>query len=245
MTTTPPMASELTPTGALRIGVAYAPKATPVFVARHADGTYHGVPIDLGRALAEKMGVPLQVVAAATTADLTQACLAGSIDVGFMPADDERRKLLDFSPPYFIIESTYLAAAGSGIQTLAEVDRAGITVVGIAGSTTIRAAGRSLQHATVVAASSITEALALLKAGEAQAFALTHDALPPLQKDLPGSLILDGAFQVTGVGMAVQKNRPQTVDCITRFVEDAKASGLLRQVFDANGLNLLKIAEGR
>ncbi len=226
----------------MRIGVAYAPKATPVFVARQTDGSYHGVPIDLGRGLAEKLGVPLQVVAAATTAELTQACLAGSIDVGFMPADDERRKLLDFGPPYFIIESTYLAAAGSGIKELAEVDRAGITVVGIAGSTTIRAASRSLQHATVLAASSIAEALALLQAGQAQAFALTHDALPPLQKNLPGSLILAGAFQVTGVAMAVQKNRPQALDCITRFIEDAKVRGLLRRAFDEAGLKTLQIA---
>jgi len=243
MSTNPQLASELTPTGTLRIGVAYAPRATPIFVSRAPDGAYQGVPLDLGRALAQALDVPLEVVAAATTAELTQACLAGAIDVGFMPADDERRRLLDFSPPYFVIESTYLAAAGSGITALADVDRAGVTVVGIAGSTTNRAAGRSLQHATVVAANSIAEALAQLKAGHAQAFALTHDALPPLQKDLPGSLILAGAFQVTGVAMAVQKSRPQALAYITRFIEDAKVSGLLRQAFDTNGLSQLKIAD--
>ncbi len=243
MNTQEQLAKELMPTGTLRVGVAYAPKATPVFVTQDAHGLYQGVPLDLGRALAQQLGVPMQIVAAATTAELTQACLAGTIDVGFMPADDERRKLLDFSPPYFVIESTYLAAAGSGIQSLAEVDRAGVTVVGIAGSTTLRAAGRSLQHATLVSAASITEALALLQARQAQAFALTHDALPALQKDLPGSLILPGAFQVTGVAMAVQKNRSQALACITQFIGDAKASGLLRQVFDAHGLKTLKIAD--
>ena len=55
----------------------------------------------------------------------------------FMPVDDERRKRLDFSPPYFVIESTYLASASSNIKALADVDRAEITVVGINGSTTI------------------------------------------------------------------------------------------------------------
>ncbi|MDZ4073830.1 MAG: transporter substrate-binding domain-containing protein [Hylemonella sp.] len=243
MTTEGKLAQQLTPTGKLRVGVAYAPKATPIFVARNADGGYRGVPLDLGRALAQELGVPMEVFAAATTAELTQACLSGAIDLGFMPADEARRQQLDFSPPYFVIESTYLAAGQTGIASLADVDRAGITVVGIAGSTTIRAAERSLGTATVVAAPSIAEAMAMMTSGQAQAFALTHDALPPLQQELPGSRILDGAFQVTGVAMAVRKQQPEALACITTFIESAKASGLLRRAFDDAGLNGLKIAD--
>ena len=102
-----------------------------------------------GRALAQALGVPVEVLVTATTAELTDACEAGKIDVGFMPADDERRKRLDFSPPYFVIESTFLAAASSNIQTIAEVNRPDVTVVGIAGSTTIRAATRSASTASL------------------------------------------------------------------------------------------------
>ena len=242
MTTVDKLAEELTPTGKLRVGVAYAPRATPIFVAKGADGSYRGVPLDLGRALAQELGVPMEVFAAATTAELTEACLGGAIDLGFMPADEARRQQLDFSPPYFVIESTFLASEHSGIQTLADVDQAGITVVGIAGSTTIRAAGRSLVAATVVAAKSIDEALAMMKSGQAQAFALTHDALPPLQKELPGSRILEGAFQVTGVAMAVGKNHPEALACITKFIQSAKASGMLWRAFDDAGLGGLKMA---
>jgi polar amino acid transport system substrate-binding protein len=130
---------------------------------------------------------------------LTDACSSGAIDIGFMPADDERRRRVDFSSPCFVIESTYLVAGPSAIETLAEVDRREVTVVGIAGSTTMRAAGRSLKSAKVVPAKSVEEAMGMMKAGTAQAFALTHDALPTLQKHLPGSRILDGAFQTTGV----------------------------------------------
>lgn len=242
MTVQSAITNELMPTGRLRVGVAYAPAPTPIFVARDSAGNIHGVPLDLGRALANELGVPIEVLAVATTAELTQACCAGAIDVGFMPADEARRELLDFSAPYFIIESTYLAAGSSGIETLADVDRPGITVVGISGSTTIRAADRNLQTAQIVAATSIDEALALMKTGKAQAFALTHDALPPLQKLLPGSRILDGAFQVTGVAMAVQKSRPAALACITDFVQRAKANGTLRRAFDAAGLNGLSVA---
>lgn len=188
------------------------------------------------------LDVPVEIVVAATTGELTDACTSGAIDIGFMPADEERRNRVDFSQPYFVIESTYLAAGSSDIKTLAEVDRPEITVVGIAGSTTMRAAGRSLKAAKVVPAKSVDEAMAMMRAGSAQAFALTHDALPPLQKQLPGSRILDGAFQTTGVAIAVQKYRPAALAYIKDFIESAKANGIVRRAFDDAGLNQLPIA---
>jgi polar amino acid transport system substrate-binding protein len=233
---------ELVPTGKLRVGVAYAPAPTPIFVARDAGGEVHGVARDLGFALAKTLGIPAEFVVMATTGELTEACSSGSIDIGFMPADDERRARLDFSPPYFIIESTYLATASSDIKTLADVDRQDIAVVGIAGSTTLRAAGRSLKAAKILSAKSVDEALAMMRAGTVQAFALTHDALPPLQKELPGSRILDGAFQTTGVAIAVQKNRPAALAYLKSFIEGAKADGTVRRAFDSAGLKGLAIA---
>ena len=233
---------QLVPTGKLRVGVAYAPAPTPIFVAKDAAGDVHGVPRDLGSALAKTLGVPVEIVVVATTGELTDACSSGAIDVGFMPADDERRTRVDFSPPYFVIESTYLVAGPSAIKTLADVYRRDVTVVGIAGSTTMRAAGRSLKSAKVVPAKSVDEAMGMMKAETAQAFALTHDALPPLQKQLPGSRILDGAFQTTGVAIALHKDRPAALAYVKDFVDSAKANGIVRRAFDDAGLNRLPVA---
>ncbi|HEY2230380.1 MAG TPA: transporter substrate-binding domain-containing protein [Xanthobacteraceae bacterium] len=233
---------ELAPTGKLRVGVAYAPSVTPLFVAKDAAGQPHGVSLDLGTALAKVLGVPADVLVAATTGELTEAVAAGKIDIGFMPADDERRQRLDFSPPYFIIESTYLVVPGSDIKTIADVDRSDVTIVGVAGSTTIRAAGRTAKNAKLVAAKTVGEAMDALKSRSAQAFALTHDALPPLQKTLPGSRILDGAFQTTGVGVALQKNHSAALAFVTRFIEAAKADGTVRRALDDAGLKDLSVA---
>jgi polar amino acid transport system substrate-binding protein len=233
---------QLVPTGKLRVGVAYAPAPTPIFVAKDAAGNVDGVPLDLGNALAKTLGVPVEIVVVATTGELTDACSSGAIDIGFMPADDERRTRVDFSPPYFVIESTYLVAGPSAIETLADVDRREVTVVGVAGSTTMRAAVRSLKSAKVVPAKSVEEAMGMMKAGTAQAFALTHDALPALQKQLPGSRILNGAFQTTGVAIAVQKNRPAALAYIKYFIESVKINGVVRRAFDDVGLNRLPVA---
>ncbi len=233
--------NELAPNGKLRVGVAYAPSVTPLFVARDAAGNPRGVSSDLGIALAKALGVPVDMFVAATTGELTEAAGAGRIDIGFMPADDERRQRLDFSPPYFIIESTYLVT-GSDIKTIADVDRSGVTIVGIAGSTTMRAAARTAKNAKIIGAKTVDEAIDLLKSGAVQGFALTHDALPPIRKIVPGSRILDGAFQTTGVGIALPKNHPAALAFVTDFIESAKADGTVRRAFEAAGLGNLPVA---
>jgi len=62
----------------------------------------------------------------------------------------------------------------------------------------------------------------MLSAGAADAFALTHDALPALAARLPGSRILDGSFLQSGVAIAVPKNRLNALAYATTFMEDAK-----------------------
>jgi polar amino acid transport system substrate-binding protein len=138
-----------------------------------------------------------------------------------------------------VIENTYLVAGPSAIKTLADVDRP--EVVGIAKSATMRAASRSLKRAKVVPAKSVDEATGMMKAETAQAFALTHDALSTLQKQLRGSRILDAAFQ-TGVAIAVQKDRLAALAYVKDFVERAKANGNVRRAFDDAGLNRLPVA---
>ena len=46
--------NELIPTGKLRVGVAFAPSPSPLFVVKDADGTPRGVTVDLGNALAQR-----------------------------------------------------------------------------------------------------------------------------------------------------------------------------------------------
>jgi polar amino acid transport system substrate-binding protein len=234
--------NDLIPTGKLRAGVAFAPVPGALFVVKDADGRPKGVTVDLANALAQQLGVAAEFMIAPNTGQLTDALEAGTIDVSFMPMDDERRKRVDFGPAYFLVESTYMATAQSGIRTVDQVDRAGVRVVGIANTTTIRAAGRSLRNTTIEAAASIDEAMAMMKSGHADAFALSRDSLPPYVAQLSGSRIVDGGFQRTGIAIAVPKGRPQALAYVTAFMDKAKASGLVRRAFDAAGLKELEVA---
>jgi len=233
---------EIAPTGRLRFGIVFAPEASTFFVARGADGQGRGVTVDLARELGRALGVPVEFFMAPNSGEVTDALAEGRIDAAFMPADDERRRRLDVGPAYSVLENTYLVRAGSGIASIAEVDRPGVRVIAIAGTTTLRSAGRTLTQTTVTPVPSVDEALAALRGNGADAFALTHDTLGPLAARVPGSRILDGAFQRVFVSVLVKKNHPAALAYASRWLEGAKADGTVRRVFDAAGFTAAAVA---
>lgn len=226
---------QLVPTGTLRVGLVVAPAPSAFFVTKDARGKPHGVTVDLGTALAKTLGVPVQFFIAPNSGELTDAVANASIDVAFMPVDNERKKRISFRPNYVLIESTYMATAASGAKTIGDVDRAGMRVIGIANTTTIRAATRTLKNTTISPVTAVDDALAALRAGKADAFALSRDSLPVYVKQIPGSRIVDGAFQRTGIAIAVPPNKPDALAYVTAFMEDAKKSGLVRRALDNAG----------
>src|SRR5262249_41747166 len=153
-----------------------------------------------------------------------------------------RKKRVEFGPYYCLIESTYMVTGPSGLKTLAEVDQPHVRVVGIANTTTIRASARSLKNTQPIAATSIEDAVAMLRAGKADAYAMGRDALPELIAEFPGSSIVDGGFQQTGIAIAVQKGKPQALAAVTAFMQRAKASGLVRRAMDSAGMQALDVA---
>jgi polar amino acid transport system substrate-binding protein len=155
-----------------------------------------------------------------------------------MPVDEERRKRIAFGPSYVLGESTYMATAASGAKILDEVDRAGMRVIGIANTTTIRAAGRTLKNTTIAPVASVQEAVALLRDGKADAFALSRDSLPTYVKQIPGSRMVDGAFQQIGIAIAVAKGKPAALGAVTEFMDEAKRTGVVRRALDNAGFEV-------
>ena len=234
--------SAVAPTGTLRVGLVEAPTAGVLFVGRQPDGKPVGVTVDLSRDLAQSLGVPLAFTVFPNTGAATDATHAGAIDVSFMPVDELRRQLLDFGPGYYALESTYLVRGETGITDVAQVDRAGLRVVAINGTTTFRASSRTLKAIQPMAVPSVAEAVAMMRSGQADALALSRDSLQPILADVPGSRIVTGGFQQTMVAIAVPKDRPGALAAVSAWMENAKRSGLVRRVFAAHELGSETVA---
>lgn len=233
---------ELVPTGKLRVALVFAPSAGAFFVIKDPDGRPRGVTADLADALGHKLGVPVEYMLFPNSGLATDATESGAVDVSFMPVDEERRNRIAFGPAYVEGESTYMVTGATGAKTVEDVDRPGMRVIGIANTTTIRAAGRTLKNTTISPVTSVGDAVAAMRDGKADAFALSRDTLPTYVKQVPGSHMVDGAFQKIGVAIAVAKGKPAALAAVTEFMDEAKKSGLVRRVFDQHGLKNTPVA---
>jgi polar amino acid transport system substrate-binding protein len=234
---------ELAPTGKLRVGIAVGPTGSPLWATKDPEtGKPRGVTVDLGGALARKLGVAVEFVVHSSSGEITDAADSGTWDVSFMPVDDERKQRIDFGPNYALGESTYLVAPGSSIQSIAEVDRPGVRVFGVENTTTIRAARRSLKNTTATGAKGATEILELLKSGGLDAVALGRDSLEDFAQMVPGARVLGGHFWAVGVAVATPKNKPAGLAYATAFIEEAKADGTVERAFAAAKLKGAQVA---
>jgi polar amino acid transport system substrate-binding protein len=236
-------ARDVAPTGTLRVAVAVGPAASTFWATRDpASGQARGVTVELAKAAATKLHVPLRLVEYQNSGEIAAAAAKDAWDITFMPADAEREKFVDQGPPYVVYESTYLVRAGADIKTLADVDRPGIRVGAIDGTATSRTVAKALRHAALTTFAKPEAAAELLGSGRLDALAMGTDALIDLAKGLPGTRVLDEPVQSTGVVVAVPKNRPATRDWAARFVEEAKTDGTVRRAFDSAGFVTVAVA---
>lgn len=237
----PPLA-ELAPKGPVRVAIAISPSPSALYAVKAADGSFKGVTVDLGNALAAKIGRPVQFVPYLASGEITAAADSDAWDVTFMPYDAQRGKAVAFGSAYHLLQSTYLVTAKSGIKTLAEVDRPEVRIAGVEGTATGRAAAASIKQAKIVTIPGVDAGVAMLNAGNAEAIALSRESLTGLLDKIPGSRVLDGGFLNSTTAVAVPNGRPAALAYVTAFVEEQKANGGVRRSFDAMGLNTSVVA---
>jgi polar amino acid transport system substrate-binding protein len=152
-----------------------------------------------------------------------------------MPVDEQRRNRLAIGPDYVRAESTYMVSAASGAKTVADVDKPGMRVIGIAGTATIRLVTRTLKNTTISPVTSVDDAVSAMRDGKADAFALGRDSLPPYIAQVPGSRMTEGAFHHLPIAIAVAKDKPGPLAAITEFMNAAKKDGTVRKALDKGG----------
>jgi polar amino acid transport system substrate-binding protein len=234
---------ELAPTGKLRVAIAVAPAPSALYAIKdEASGQYRGVTVELGSAMAKKLGVPVEFLPHLASGEIQNSAASGKWDVTFMPVDEERKTFVDFGNAYHLLQSTYLVAPGARLEKVEDANAAGIRIGGVANTATFRAAQRTAPKATFITLPGVDAAVAAMKAGEIDCIALSRESLSGLAAKIPGSHVLDGGFLNSSTAVAVPKGRPEALAYVSQFVEEAKASGLVRKAFDAMNLQNSQVA---
>ena len=234
---------EITPTGKLRVAIAISPAGGAFWSTRTEHG-YAGVPVDLGKAMAAQLGVPVEYVVHQNSGQITDAAAKNTWDVTFLPKDPERESRMTFGPIYEVADATYIVKPGSTITNFATLDQDGVKVAAVNNTTTMRGAIAHLKHAKVTGYQTYDEIFALLKGGEIDAFALSRDQLNAMAKKIPGTKVLDETFKQTVTAVAVPLNHPLAAAFAAKFMTEAISNGTLRKAYDNNGLKDTPIRTG-
>ena len=233
---------QLAPTGKLRVAIAIAPTPSAQFAIQDAGGAYRGVAVMLGQALAHKLGVEAQLIAHNGSGEIQNSAADNKWDVAFLPVDDERKKFVDFGNAYHLLQSTYLVAPAASIASVASANAVGVRIGGVANTATFRTSAKTAPKATHVSFDKADAAVAALRDGAVDALAFSRESLTGIQPKVPGSRILDGGFLNSTTSIAVPKGKPAALVYATEFIEEAKASGLVRKAFDAMNLKNSQVA---
>jgi polar amino acid transport system substrate-binding protein len=234
---------ELAPTGKLRVAIGVSPAPSAFYAIKDANtGKFRGITVDLAAALARKLGVEVEFLPHLASGEIQGSVNSGVWDVTFMPVDEERKKILDFGSPYHLLQSTYLVRESSPLKSVTDANAAGVRIVGVANTATFRASNRASPNAQHISVEGVAAAVEIMRAGDADTLALGRESLIGVAAKLSGSRILDGGFLNSTTAVAVAKGKPAALAYVSAFIEEAKASGLVRRSFDDIGLTNAVVA---
>ncbi|HTQ73742.1 MAG TPA: ABC transporter substrate-binding protein [Burkholderiales bacterium] len=223
----PEVVSQLAPTGKLRAAINFG---NPVLASRDpASGEPRGVSVDLSRELAARLGVPLEIVPYAAAGRVVEAVKTGAWDVAYVARDPLRSADMYQSPPYVMIEGSYLVPAESTIRSNAEVDRDGIRIAVGKGSAYDLFLTREIRRAMLVRAPTSPEVVSTMIRQNLEVAAGVRQQLEADARRTAGVRLLPGRFMVINQAMAVPKGRDAGAAYVHDFIEEMKASGFVAQ----------------
>ena len=224
----PTLVKRLAPTGTLRAGINLG---NPILARLDAaTGKPAGVSVDLANGFAARLGLPIELVTFDAAGKSVEALTAERVDIGFFAVDPVRGAGIAFTPPYVLIEGSYLVRADSLLRANEEVDRVGVSVMVGLGSAYDLFLTRELKQARIVRAPTSPKVVDAFIAERADVAAGVRQQLELDAKRLPGLRLLDGRFMVIQQAMGTPKARgPEVAAELARYVEAMKASGFVAQ----------------
>jgi len=235
-----PRVADLVQAGKVRVGLGLG--SPPVAIKDPATGEVRGPAVDLGRALAARMGVEFVQVEYPRPGAVMEGVRTGAWDVAFLAIDPSRAAVADFSPPTYEYDLTYSVPAGSAIRKVADADQPGVRIAVERGGAGDLSLTRTLKQAQLVRTDTIAAGFDLLRAGQVDVRAGTRPGLLEDSAQLPGFRVLEDRFGVIRVAALVPKGQAGRLAHIREFIEEAKASGLVQRAIDRAGLRGVQVA---
>jgi len=144
----PSIITEIAPTGKLRVAMN---AQTPVLLRKAPDGKIiGGVGLEVGKFIAEKLGVPFELVPYPNSNTYTQSFGKGEWDIGFGTRTPLVSEKADFVLDVLLTDYMFVAAPGREFAEVSQVDRPGVKIGVGTNSSSDQFLSRTLKSAALV-----------------------------------------------------------------------------------------------
>lgn len=222
MTTSDHLVRDLAPTGVLRAAINLG---NPVLT----NGTPQnpgGVTVAIARELADRLGVPLQMLCFDAARKSLAAIVDGDADLTFLAIEPAREDEVHFSRPYLTIEGVYVTGQEHAFASAGEVDRDGVRVGVKEGSAYDLYLTRTLEHAEIVRG---VDGVDVYVAEGLDVGAGIRQPMKSFVQENPSHRVLEPAFMQIRQAVGIPKTRLETSAAyVADLVEELLASGFIR-----------------
>jgi polar amino acid transport system substrate-binding protein len=199
--------------------------------------------VDLAHGLAERLGVPLELVVFDTAARSVDAVTQEQADIGFFAIDPKRGEGIHFTGPYVLIEGCYAVRSDSPLTANEQVDQSAHSVVVGQGSAYDLFLSRELRHAQILRAPSSPAVLHVFLEQRADVAAGVKQQLEADAAQRGGLRLLPGHFMVIRQAMGCPRGRGvDAARFLSDFVEDMKANGFVAAALQRHGIHGAAVA---
>ena len=199
----------------------------PPFEMRDQTGAPSGVSVDLARALGERLGLQVDIQNLPFNG-LIPALRTGKIDlvISSMTSTPERAQSIDFSAPYLKTGLCLLAGAKANIQSIADCDRGGQTIVVVRGTTGHLYAVQRVRTARVLVLDQPAACALEVAQGKAEAFIFDQmTTLKNWQKNPETTRALLTPFQEETWAVGLRKGNDDLRSKVNAFIDAYRKEG--------------------
>jgi polar amino acid transport system substrate-binding protein len=235
------ISSEIAPSGKLRVAMN---SGTPVLLVRTSDGKVTGgVALEIGKFIAEKLGIPFELVAYPNSTAYTQSFGKGEWDIGFGARTLLVAEKADFIMDVVLTDYLFLAAPKREFTDAAQVDRPTVKIAVGKDSSSDQFLSRNLKSAELVRSGSGSAAADALRDGKADVYAASASNVYQVADRVPGSKIVTGAFTSDRYMVTLPKGRTSEAKSkIAEIVTEAKKTGLVQKALEQTGMKGVRVA---
>ena len=199
------------------------------------NGELIGLDVALARVLGSSMGVDTTLVQR-PFGQLLEALEAGDVDlvISGLTITPERSQRVTLIGPYYTSGKTILTRSGelAAVEVPQELDKPGIRLVALAGSTSEKFAREMTPRAQLATTERLEQAIQKVRDGEADALVADREtcAFAALRFPDEGLIASSSVFTVEPMGVAVVPDDPRLANLVESYLNALRDRGVLDKV---------------